>query len=252
MGSGPSLPYGFSTPGLQHIRVTAEDSDGNAANYDITVTVAQNTPPTLTIVAPTPNKVFHTGESTGLTGKATDPNEPSGTLLCSSLFWSYRLTNGISIPVSIGTGCSQALFKFGSSGDYTITLIGTDSMGAKGSASVNVKVVEVGVPTAYITAPTDEALNADETVALKGYGNDPDSFDLIKYKWEVSVAGVRKTITFNAAQSNQTFTFPFKPSNYFPPFTCGTKKVTIFLTVTDSAGQTIEVSRDYFILFGPC
>jgi hypothetical protein len=169
MGYGASLPYVFSTPGLRHIRVTAKDSDNHAATYDITVTVAQNTPPTVTIVAPTPNKVFHIGESTGLTGNSSDPNEPGGALPCSSLYWTYKATYGISIPGSAGSGCSLPFFKFSSAGDYTIVLTGTDSMGAKGYATVNVKVVEPGTPTAYITGPTDEALYADQKATLKGY-----------------------------------------------------------------------------------
>jgi hypothetical protein len=68
----------------------------------------------------------------------------------------------------------------------------------------------------------------------------------------VSIAGVRQPITFGTTSSGQTFTFSFKPSDYFAPYTCGTKKITIFLTVTDAGGQKIEVARDYSILFGPC
>jgi hypothetical protein len=51
--------------------------------------------------------------------------------------------------------------------------------------------------------------------------------------------------------SFQPFTTYFKPSDYFP-LLCGTKPATVFLTVANVNGKTIEVSRDYWITFGQC
>jgi chitodextrinase len=172
MGFGASPSYIFGTPGVKHIRVIEKDSDNNTASYDITVTVAQNTPPTVTIKAPVPNQVIHVGESINLKGESSDPNEPGGQLACSSLSWTYQPTYIIWPASFAGVGCQVQGFKFSNSGYYTIALTGTDSMGATGTATVDVTVVDADAPWAYITGPLNEELQANQTATLTGMGYD--------------------------------------------------------------------------------
>jgi hypothetical protein len=252
IGSGASLPYIFPTTGLRHLTVSTTDSDGNKASHTITITAAKNTPPTFTIESPVANAVIFKGFSTNFIGKAYDPNEPGETLPCDSLYWSYIKIYNVSFPVFVGNGCNIPLVKFPSTGDYQITVSGTDSLGAKGSAHTTVKVVEPGSPIAEILKPVDSALYADQAVMLTGTAWDTDSNNPLSYKWEVVVGGVHTTLKIGTTQANQQFTREFKPSLYFAPLTCGTKKATIVLTVTDSSGIKFEVSREYYILFGPC
>lgn len=257
LGTGPSLTHSFTTPGLRHLSVSTKDSAGNPASYNVTITVAQNTAPTVTINDMVTNKVLHsivvhTNESFNLGSTSSDPNEPGGVLPCNNLTWSYKPTFGFSVPVSLGAGCHRDLIKFANTGDYTITLVGIDSLGAKGSAQLAVKVIEIGAPKASILAPTDSALTADQTATLTGTGLDPDTNNPISFEWDISINGVRKLIKTGSAANGSQFSTNFKPADYFAPFTCGTQQVTIFLTVTDSAGMKTEVSQNYFILFGPC
>jgi len=154
--------------------------------------------------------------------------------------------------VFLGSGCSIPFVKFTNTGEHVITLSGTDSLGAKGSTQITVKVVEPGSPIAEILEPEDSALYADQAVMLVGSAYDSDTNDPLAYKWEVVVGGVHTTLKIGTTQANQQFTREFKPSLYFAPLTCGTKKATIVLTVTDSSGIKFEVSREYYILFGPC
>ena len=252
IGSGASLPYGFTTPGVRHLTVSTTDSDGNQASHSITITVADNTPPTFTIEQPAANAVIFKGANNNLEGTSYDPNEPNDKLPCNKLFWSYRRSGRISYDVFLGSGCSIPFVKFTNTGEHVITLSGTDSLGAKGSTQITVKVVEPGSPIAEILEPEDSALYADQAVMLVGSAYDSDTNDPLAYKWEVVVGGVHTTLKIGTTQANQQFTREFKPSLYFAPLTCGTKKATIVLTVTDSSGIKFEVSREYYILFGPC
>ena len=119
----------------------------------------------------------------------------------------------------------------------------------RGASSVT---ADTGSPIAEILEPEDSALYADQAVMLVGSAYDSDTNDPLAYKWEVVVGGVHTTLKIGTTQANQQFTREFKPSLYFAPLTCGTKKATIVLTVTDSSGIKFEVSREYYILFGPC
>jgi len=232
--------------------VTAEDSHGNLTSYSITVNVEENVPPVVTIEQPKPNQVVVRGLPYDFKGNSFDPNEPNNSLPCSNLAWSYKPTAGISVTTYVGNKCFISSVKFMTLGDHTITLAGTDSSGAQGTDHVTVQVVEPGSPDAIFLEPKQSFFLGDETLTLKGRGFDPESSNPMTFTWEVMIGGVRQTIAFGTAQNNQPFTAPFSPAQFFGPYVCGTKQVTVILTVTAASGKKVYATRDYSILFGPC
>src|SRR5712664_4143881 len=147
--SGSTFPLGLTT-----VACTATDTHGNAANASFTVTVADTTPPVVTITAP--SLVEATGPSgavVAFTASATDTVSGSLTPIC--------------VPAS---GTTFAV------GSTTITCSATDGAGNQGTATATVVVEDKTAPTlslpANITAEATGPSGAAVTYAASA--TDPD------------------------------------------------------------------------------
>lgn len=253
LGFAKKIPFTFTTPGQRLITVTVTDDEGLTKKDMITITVEPNTPPKVKILTPEANKQLFTGITYNFTGESNDPNETGGVLPCSSLAWMYKKV-GSPATVAIGNGCSVQA-KFQSTGDYTITLKGTDSHGGSSTTSVNIKLVAPpvsGPPVVTLISPLDQSmLYGDVAFTLKGIAYDPDGKSPLTYQWAINDNGNYKVFATGTANNNQQFNTVWTP-NLTIPHGCKTYQVTLTLTVTDADGQKSNIQRILFINYGPC
>src|SRR5690606_23948549 len=114
------------------------------------------------------------GAAVVLRGSATDRNEPGEVLACEDLVWTSSNAGDAAFPT---TGCElQATFT--TNGARTLTLTGTDSLGASGSASVTVTVVDPPPnlpPNVQVTSPANGATPPiDQAITLSATASDPE------------------------------------------------------------------------------
>ena len=156
LGTGTSLNLSNLTVGNHTVTLTVTDSLGASATTGIRVQIVpQGTPinavPVVTITAPADGSVFVNGAQINFTGVGNDPED--GALAGNSLVWTSNL-NG-----NFGNGSSVNSSSL-SLGAHVITLTGIDSLDARGTAAIVIRIVPApGVP------------NAPPTVALLGPAN---------------------------------------------------------------------------------
>lgn len=255
IGVGTKISHSFTTPGKRKITVVAKDGEGHEVDDEINIFVAANTAPEVKIKKPFPYQELYKGVTYTFEGSSYDPDEPGDTLPCSKLFWTSKKNGGISVQLPLGTGCNVAA-KFTTLGEYTITLFGTDSQGAKGSATVTIKVSEPpasGEPIVTITKPADnEMLLVDQTYTLKGSATDPTYTTPMQYTWELEFDGVKHILGTGTATNGQLITLNWKPTKEQLDKSCKTYLAVLKLRVKDANGDMGVAVRLIYIGFGPC
>ncbi|HET9026943.1 MAG TPA: S8 family serine peptidase [Trueperaceae bacterium] len=237
LGTDWQIQHTFTTVGSRVITASATDSGGATSTASITLNVV-NYAPVVTISAPLPGaEVFRTA-TVNLRGAATDRNEPNEELACTALTWT---SSNASDPFPL-TGCiAQAAFA--TNGARTLTLTGTDGMGASGSASVSITVVDPPPnlpPTVQVTSPANgTSPPIDEPLTLSGTAVDPEDQGPLTYQWTVKLGVQAPIVVGNSATVQWTphATYPFDQE--------GTWSVEVRLTVTDAAGN---VGSDFVTL----
>jgi subtilisin-like proprotein convertase family protein len=131
--------------GPQVIRATATDNQGATGTTSVTVTVANNRPPTISITAPTNGSTV--SGTIAVTATATDPD---GTVASVR----FDLPDGTSVtdttaPFSTTFDSTKVVNGTG----YVIRATATDNQGATAVASVTVTVANNHPPTVVITTP---------------------------------------------------------------------------------------------------
>jgi extracellular elastinolytic metalloproteinase len=164
IGSGGSFSATLSV-GTHTIQASVSDSDGLGGSDSVVVTVAPNTPPTVTISAPADGSVFDEGASISFAGSASDSQDGD---LTGGLAWTSSLDG------AIGSGGSFSATL--SVGTHTIQASVSDSGGLGGSDSVVVTVAPNTPPTVTISAPADGSV-FDEGASISFAGSASDSQD---------------------------------------------------------------------------
>jgi len=173
LGTGTSLNLSNLTVGNHTITLTVTDSLGASAMSGIRVQIVpQGTPinavPVVTIAAPADGSVFVNGAQINFTGVGNDLED--GALNGNSLVWTSNL-NG-----NFGNGSSVNISSL-SLGTHVITLTGIDSLDARGTTAIVIRVVPApGVP------------NAPPTVALLGPTNNMQINNTQRVVFNASVA----------------------------------------------------------------
>ena len=124
------------------VTVTALDHAGNQTVVTNTVTVVDETKPTITLTTPTAGAVYELGEQVLADYSCAD--EP----------------NGSGLDSCIGNVASGAAVDTGSLGDKTFTVNASDEAGNTASTSVTYTVVDATPPSITVTAPADGAVYA--------------------------------------------------------------------------------------------
>ena len=149
IGTGESVTTNSLSVNSHTITLTATDSDDATGTASIQITVQQsggNEAPTAAITQPAWGSNFTEGEDITFVGSALDPED--GPLTGSSLVWMSikdgQLGTGETITVNTLSICLSMIY-----------LTATDSQGASGIDSVEVKINENQPPSVTITSPND-------------------------------------------------------------------------------------------------
>ena len=172
LGEDTSSPYSFtwnSVPaGVYSISTKATDNVGavvTSAAISITVAVP-NTPPVVSITAPTNNSSFNANSAITITANASDPN---GTVTKVEFFnGGTKLGEDISSPYSFAWNSVPA-------GVYSISAKATDNVGAVvTSAAISITVTAPNTqPLVSITAPTNNSsFNANSAITITANASD--------------------------------------------------------------------------------
>lgn len=167
IGAGGSLSTVLSN-GVHVITLIATDSSGEESERsEITVNVGNN-PPVATISAPTDTE-FDDDDTITFMGSAYDDEE--GQLGDDNLEWISSRDGEIGQGSTFTTGAL-------SSGRHVIMLRATDSMGARGTATITITVGNAD-PEVSIAEPQDaDQINADEEIVFRGTASDAEDGEL--------------------------------------------------------------------------
>jgi hypothetical protein len=256
LAGGKQIDHAFMTPGTRVITATATDSDGLFDTDTITVETS-NSPPHMTIQAPTIGQTFNMSAPVQMKGKGWDVNEPFQQLPCNALTWSS------SHPADSGWQPSNCIvsYTFTVPGSRTITLAGTDSGGLQDTDTVTINVitampnsppdVSISVPAVAEIHPHNVALNLTGTVV------DFDGGTTVLYEWVVQPVGSTQlfggvteiSIGNGSANSGQVVTTAWIP-NTAVIGNPGGAPVRILLRGTDPDG-TSTAERETTVMFPP-
>lgn len=243
-GSGYSLTHTFTTLGARTITATATDKGGASSQASVVVNVV-NDVPAVTIAAPADGSDVYRGAAVVLRGSAIDRNEPGEVLACGDLVWTSSNAGDAAFPT---TGCElQATFT--TNGARTLTLTGTDSLGASGSASVTVTVVDPPPnlpPNVQVTSPANGATPPiDQAITLSATASDPEGNTPLTYQWTVKLGLNSEIVVGNTASLQWT------PISTYPFNQAGDWTIVVRVRVTDSEGNvgTDSVTLPYYFIF---
>ncbi|MEP4079556.1 sulfatase-like hydrolase/transferase [Haloferula sp.] len=151
--------FGFANFGNPGVFPSSSFSiDSISVDDSLTISAPGNTPPTVTISAPTDGTTVTTGTNVSFTGTATDTED--GTL-DSSILWSSNLDGSLGGPAASINSSTLSI------GTHTVTASVTDSGSLVGSDSIMVTVtagnsppiVKIHTPANRTTAASGVALN---------------------------------------------------------------------------------------------
>ena len=172
LGTDSATPYTFSwgnvSAGSYILTAIATDNAGAATTSSpVSVTVNANTPPTISLTAPSNGTSFMAPASTTLAAVASDTNGSVTRVdfYAGSTLVGYDTTSPFSVP-----------WTNVAAGSYVLKAIATDSAGASTtSAVVNVTVSANQAPTVSLTSPASGAtFSAPATINLAASASDVD------------------------------------------------------------------------------
>jgi Bacterial Ig domain len=238
--------YKFPNEGSRVITVTATDSQGASASAKFTVNVF-NTPPVVSIAAPSVNLPVYRGVSQQVAGSALEINPSTGQfsvpVACGQMSWAS------SVPSDAMPSSCAGSATFGTNGPRTLTLTATGKNGAKGQASVSITVTD---PPANLSPVIDEMHIKDslgneigdsqrvltfKPLSLSVKAHDPEN-DAITYSWSACLKG------WTALQCAQNGNLPTNPdgSSSFDPTQRGYGIYTFFVTADDGHHTFASIS----------
>jgi hypothetical protein len=157
IGNGPSVTTTVLTAGAHVITATIVDSQGNTVSKTINLFVQSNanTPPNVTVLAPTNGATFTQGTVVNFQGIASDPEDGDRT---ANIQWNSNL-NG---PIGTGGGFGIGTLAVGA---HQITATVKDTAGVTASSLINI-VVQAPVNTAPTITLTSPASGASLTTGV--------------------------------------------------------------------------------------
>ena len=231
LGTGRATSASFTTVGPRVITVTAVDVDGASTSVEIPITVV-NDPPRVEITNPTGGSEIFQGVATTLRATSFDLNEPGAELACNALVWTSSDPADGTFPLS---GC-EVQVVFGTPGQRTLTLTGSDPQGASGIDTTSITVVEPPPdlpPSVLVTSPENfQSVGTNEEITLTGTVSDPEGATPVTLVWTISVNGgpAQQVGTGNNVLWTPSDSIDFSGEDRYD--------VTITLTAQDPGGNT--------------
>ncbi len=250
LGTGSEISVSLSVLGPHSIIAIAKDNLGASKSAQIIVNVISQIP-TATIGAPANNQTLYRNQVYPFEGNAEDGGFA---LECSNLVWTSSKAGEDRGLVAIPN------ISFANNGSRTITLTATDNTNAKGTATVNINVVDPppsGPPVIEITYPkTNINYDPKGKVRLSYSLTDPGGVPGSQYTvvWKVALGRTTKTITpLNFAINNQLIYKYFVPQDYFSLSGCGDlHELKVSVTITDPEGLTDTDTVSITTFSPPC
>jgi glucose/arabinose dehydrogenase/PKD repeat protein len=165
-GTSPSPQHVYAAENTYTVTLTVRDPQGASGTAKTQVVVGSNTPPAVTIAAPTADFLYSDGAPVGLAGSATDAQD--GPLTGTALSWQVMLRHGTHLhQITTATGATASftpVTDHDADSNYEIRLTATDSRGATTTATrtIQPRTVQLtlasslaGVPLSYggVAAP---------------------------------------------------------------------------------------------------
>jgi hypothetical protein len=232
IGSGGSFALATLSVGTHTITAAVTDSLGAPGSMPITLTIAVNAPPVLTLTSPADGTTETEGVLVSFAATASDADEGDVT---GEVVWSSDLDG------PLGTGGSLALATL-SVGAHTITASVTDSLGASDARQITLTITGNAAPTLVLSSPLDGATGTEGVaVALIASASDAEEGDLTaSILWSSNLDG------------------PLGGGGALSPSTLSLGPHTITASVTDSLGATdaeqvtltIEVNQPPIVSIG--
>jgi serine protease len=218
--TGASTVVTTSGTGSLTVQLTVTDSAGAQASASTTVTVTAPAAPTVKLLVS--SSVVAAGGMVTFDGSGS--SAASGLSVAS---YQWTITSGASLASftssSSGASVVTASTVGSSSGDFTVRLTVTDSLGQSTSASTTVSVTAV-VPVASIAA-SSLTVTAGTTVSLDGSGSTAvTERSITSYAWSITSGSNIATFSGSITEATAKVT------------ASGAGSFTVQLTVTDSAG----------------
>ena len=161
----------YQTSGNYTITLTAANQYGSSAiSKNVTVSLAANQAPSVSITNPANNSSVTVGQQLALTATASDSDGSITSV-------QFRV-NGVNHGVALTNSPYITSFTPSSAGTYTITAIATDNFGltaTSNAVSITAETSANQAPTVNITSPANNAvLTTDEAVTITATATDPD------------------------------------------------------------------------------
>ncbi|HZD05215.1 MAG TPA: putative Ig domain-containing protein, partial [Longimicrobiales bacterium] len=180
IGTGRSFGSAALADGSHGISLTATDSRGQSATATITLRIVNRPPENVVITSPADGATFAGGDLVQFQGSADDPED--GPLTGESLTWSSDLDG------ELGTGTSLTTDAL-SDGPHTISLVATDSRGARTTTTVGITVGPVFLET---SALPDARAGVEYRAILAARGGTPP------YRWSIAGGALPEGLALEA------------------------------------------------------
>jgi hypothetical protein len=169
VGSGTGFDLTTLSVGSHVVTATSVDSAGAIGAADVSLSVAANSLPVVTITAPADGSSATGGDAVSFAATATDAEDGD---LGASLAWSSDLDG----PIGSGSSFASSALSLGT---HQITASATDSHGGQASAWVALTIAANAAPVVTITAPLDGAtVTETDLVGFAATASDAEDGDL--------------------------------------------------------------------------
>jgi PKD repeat protein len=220
--SSPTATHTYTAPGMHTVTVTVRDTAGltSTATYDVTV---RDDPPQAAVSA-TPSSGSGPLQ---VTADASGSSDVDATPIAS-----YRFDWGDGSVPTADQDTPTATHTYADPGDYTLTVVVTDTAGNESRATTTVRVFGSNLPpnAALSVSPASGVVDLDVTADASASTDPDDGIASYRFEWGDGTAGTGE-------QPGAVATHTYRAA--------GTYTVTV--TVQDTAGQTTTATTQVVV-----